>query len=191
MILTGPQIKNEIENENIIIHPFVEKHLGPNSYDVTLNSSLLVYDLGERGHLDMKADNNTRKIEIPPEGLVLEPNILYLGCTNETATSLKFVPLFEGRSSIGRLGINTHITAGFGDIGWGYFQDSENNWECQYPTWTLEIAVVHPIRIYPNIRIGQVYFLIPKGDIRYYTGKYSQQKAPQASQLFKDFQKAE
>ncbi len=91
--------------------------------------------------------------------------------------------MFGGRSSIGRLGINTHITAGFGDLGWGFNQDNK----CYYPTWTLEITVVHPIRIYPNTRIGQVYFIVPQGEIEFYTGKYSKQQKPQSSQLFKDF----
>jgi dCTP deaminase len=95
--------------------------------------------------------------------------------------------MFEGRSSIGRLGINTHITAGFGDVGWGYVPGPSGQLECRFPTWTLEIEVVHPIRIYPNVRIGQVYFMKPEGELRFYKGKYSLQKTPQASQLYRDF----
>jgi dCTP deaminase len=190
MILTGTEIHKELEKGGIVIDPFSPKHLGPNSYDVTLNSKLLVYDYhrdSEKPYLDMKEDNPTRELHITEEGLVLEPNVLYLGCTNETATSQCYVPMFEGRSSIGRLGINTHITAGFGDLGWGFTEKEDGNYQCHYPTWTLEIAVVHPVKIYPNTRIGQVYFLVPQGDISFYKGKYSKQKDPQASQLFKDF----
>lgn len=187
MVLTGPEIALQLEQGNIHIAPFAPAHLGPNSYDVTLNARLLTYDLGEGGALDMKRDNPTRALDIPDAGLVLEPGVLYIGCTNETATSKSFVPMFEGRSSIGRLGINTHITAGFGDVGWGYLPDGDGNLVCQFPTWTLEIEVVHPIRVYPNVRIGQVYFIRPEGRLQFYKGKYSAQRAPQASQLYKDF----
>jgi len=192
MVLTGPEIIRQIDAGAIHIAPFVPAHVGPNSYDVTLNEKLLVYDLvaGVDGiaALDMKRDNPTRTITIPAEGLVLEPGTLYIGCTNETATSKAFVPMFEGRSSIGRLGINTHITAGFGDVGWGYLPDESGSLVCQFPTWTLEIEVVHPIRVYPNVRIGQVYFIRPEGTLQFYKGKYSGQKSPQASQLYRDFE---
>ena len=172
----------------IDIAPFEPGHLGPNSYDVTLNPTLLVYDLPTGQALDMKKNNPTRTLSIHKEGLVLTPGTLYIGCSNETATSKKFVPMFEGRSSIGRLGINTHITAGFGDVGWGYMPDENGELQCQFPTWTLEIEVVLPIRVYPNVRIGQVYFIVPEGELSFYKGKYTRQKEPQASQLYKDFQ---
>jgi dCTP deaminase len=187
MVLTGKEILRQMDLGSIHIKPFIAAHLGPNSYDVSLNPKLLVYDLPDGAVLDMKKDNPTRNLIIPAEGLVLQPGMLYLGCSNETATSHRFVPMFEGRSSIGRLGINTHITAGFGDVGWGYMPDEQGNLICQYPTWTLEIEVVHPIRVYPNIRIGQVYFMMPEGEITLYKGKYSKQREPQASQLYKDF----
>jgi dCTP deaminase len=187
MVLTGREIVKQMELGTINIHPFNPANLGPNSYDVCLNPKLLVYDLPAGATLDMKRENPTRSLVIPEEGLVLEPGILYLGCSNETATSHRFVPMFEGRSSIGRLGINTHITAGFGDVGWGYVPDENGRLVCQFPTWTLEIEVVHPIRVYPNVRIGQVYFVTPDGEVTYYQGKYTRQKEPQASQLFKDF----
>lgn len=187
MVLTGLEIMRQMELETIHIRPFIPANLGPNSYDVSLNPKLLVYDLPPGQVLDMKKENPTRSMVIPEEGLVLEPGILYLGCSNETATSHRFVPMFEGRSSIGRLGINTHITAGFGDVGWGYLSDTQGGLTCQFPTWTLEIEVVHPIRVYPNVRIGQVYFMRPEGEITHYKGKYTQQREPQASQLYKDF----
>jgi dCTP deaminase len=187
MVLTGKEIVRQMEAGTIHIAPFIPANLGPNSYDVSLNRKLLVYDLAPGTPLDMKLENPTRSVLIPDAGLVLEPGTLYLGCSNETATSNRFVPMFEGRSSIGRLGINTHITAGFGDVGWGYLPDAEGNLVCQFPTWTLEIEVVHPIRIYPDVRIGQVYFMRPEGEITFYKGKYTQQREPQASRLFQDF----
>src|SRR5690606_38471661 len=170
MVLTGPEIRRQIEAGAIHIAPFNPAHVGPNSYDVTLNPKLLVYDLAPGAALDMKRDNPVRELSIPEDGLVLEPGTLYIGCTNETATSRAFVPMFEGRSSIGRLGINTHITAGFGDVGWGYLPGPSGELECQFPTWTLEIEVVHPIRVYPGVRIGQVYFIRPEGELQFYKG---------------------
>jgi dCTP deaminase len=188
MVLTGSEILKQMELGFIHIKPFQPAHLGPNSYDVTLNPKLLTYDLEPGSALDMKKNNPTHGLDLPPDGMVLMPGMLYIGCSNETATSRRFVPMFEGRSSIGRLGINTHITAGFGDVGWGYIPDEKGELECQYPTWTLEIEVVHPIRVYPNVRIGQVYFMTPEGELSFYKGKYSRQREPQASQLYKDFQ---
>ncbi|HKP94578.1 MAG TPA: dCTP deaminase [Fibrobacteria bacterium] len=187
MVLTGREIMKQMELGCIHIAPFTPANLGPNSYDVSLNPKLLVYELPAGAPLDMKKENPTRTLIIPEEGLVLQPGTLYLGCSNETATSNRFVPMFEGRSSIGRLGINTHITAGFGDVGWGYLPDASGKLVCQFPTWTLEIEVVHSIRVYPNVRIGQVYFMRPEGEITYYKGKYTQQREPQASRLFQDF----
>lgn len=181
MILTGKQIEFELDQGGIHINPFDPKHLGPNSYDLTLGSKLIVYSVKQL--LDMKKKAFTQELTIPEEGIVLKPGVLYLASTNETAVSRKYVPMFEGRSSMGRWGVMTHITAGFGDIGWGY---SENG-ECLYPTWTLEIAVIHPIRVYSGIRIGQVYFVKPYGPLTFYEGKYSRQKGPQASLGYKDF----
>lgn len=183
MILTGSEIKKQREEGNIFISPFDEKNLGPNSYDLTLSNFLKVY---ENHTLDMKLKNKVHEIKIKESGFRLEPGILYIGSTNESAISRSFVPMFEGRSSIGRLGVYTHITAGFGDIGWGY-EVKEDHEVIHAPTWTLEINVVQPITIYPNVKIGQVYFIEPKGDIKYYNGKYGKQVKPQESMLYKDF----
>ena len=179
MILNHQDIIDAYSEKEIAIKPFDINNVGPNSYDVTLNNTLKVYNSKE---LDIKEDNPSRDIIIPENGYLLVPGILYLGRTNETATSNRYVPMFEGRSSIGRLGISTHITAGFGDVGFGYVDG-----ECKYPTWTLEISVVQPVRIYPNIRIGQVYFLKTLSEPTFfYQGKYSLQKEAQPSMLFKD-----
>lgn len=198
MFLTKTDIIESVESGLIHISDFDPKRCGPNSYDVTLGNSLMVYD----DHvLDMKSPNKATEIVIPEEGLVLRPGVLYIGSTNESASSHRFIPMFEGRSSVGRLGIATHITAGFGDIGWGYqINDSGHDSEAMFdngverygykplhPTWTLEITVVQPVRVYPNVRIGQVYFVKPSGAVSHYTGKYSKQKLPQTSMMFMDF----
>ena len=142
MILSGKEIHKNVLAGNIIIEPFDKSKINPNSYNLTLGNELLVY---EHKELDMKIPNPTKRVEIPEEGLLLEPNKLYLGRTNEFTKTEKFVPMLEGRSSTGRLGLFIHVTAGFGDIGFAGY-------------WTLEIFCVQPIRIYPNTQICQIYY---------------------------------
>ena len=89
MILSGKEILKNIESKDIIIEPFDKSRVNPNSYNLTLSDELLVY---ENDLLDMKIPNETRLIKIPEEGLVLEPNKLYLGRTNEFTKTEKFVP---------------------------------------------------------------------------------------------------
>lgn len=119
--------------------------------------------------LDMRKNNPTLDVPIPEEGLVLMPGILYLGCTLERTQSNHFIPKVEGRSSVGRLGIKVHLTAGFGDIGFN-------------GRWTLEIEVTHPIRVYAGERICQVYFSTPHGPIAdLYHGRYQGDLEPRQS----------
>jgi dCTP deaminase len=173
MILSGKQIKKEL-NDTIHITPFSESQLNPNSYNLKLHNELLVYSNLE---LDMKHPNATEKIIIPEEGLLLETNKLYLGRTLEHTKTDTYVPMLEGRSSVGRLGLFIHVTAGFGDVGFdGY--------------WTLEIFCVQPIRIYPGVEICQIYYHDIKGEYDKYTsGKYQHNQEIQPSLLYKDFEK--
>lgn len=170
-MLTGQEILRQIKKGKIKIEPFNEKNLNPNSYNITLNNELLVYDCDV---LDVKKENPTKKIIIPEEGLVLEPGKLYLGRTNEYTETYDLVPCIDGRSSIGRLGLYIHVTAGFGDVGFK-------------GTWTLEIQCIQPIRIYPNIRIGQIYYQHAQGKKTNYNGKYMGQIDVQKSKMNEDF----
>ncbi|MDC7127008.1 MAG: dCTP deaminase [Spirochaetales bacterium] len=171
MILSGEKIKEYLGND-IIIKPFNNNQLNPNSYNLRLHNKMMVYDKNE---LDMKVKNNITEFVIPEEGLVLEPNKLYLGRTVEFTETKKHVPMLEGRSSVGRLGLFIHVTAGFGDVGFkGY--------------WTLEIFCVQPIRIYPNVEICQIYYHSIDGDYKPYTSsKYQNNEGIQPSLLYKDF----
>ena len=173
MILTGSQIKKEVIDGNLGISDFDEKRLGPNSYNVRLDNKLLIYT-GDV--LDMKKDNPYREIIIPEEGYVLQPGEAYLGKTIEVISAGNFVPMIEGRSSIGRLFINIHATAGFCDIGFnGYI--------------TLEISVTKPIRIYAGVEIGQMYYTTIYGEPTIkYKGKYQDNNCIQTSRLYKDFE---
>lgn len=173
MILSGKEINKKIGKE-IIIEPFDEKLLNPNSYNLRLHNELLVY---EESVLDMKKANETKQIIIPDEGLLLEPNRLYLGRTVEYTKTDKYIPMLEGRSSIGRLGLFIHVTAGFGDVGFSGY-------------WTLEIFCVQPIKIYPNVEICQIYYHTIEGEYdKYSSGKYQNNLGIQPSLLYKDFDK--
>ena len=123
----------------------------------------------------MKKNNEVEKIIIPSSGLMLEKNRLYLGRTIEYTETKNLVPMLEGRSSIGRLGLFVHVTAGFGDVGFKGF-------------WTLEIFCIQPIKIYPNVEICQVYYhTIEGGYENYSSDKYQNNRDIQSSLLFKDF----
>ena len=171
MILSGKEIKKRL-NGDIKITPFSDDQLNPNSYNLRLHNQLLVY---EDCVLDMKKPNVAKTLAIPDEGLILKPHTLYLGRTVEYTETDNLVPMLEGRSSIGRLGLFVHITAGFGDVGFKGF-------------WTLEIFCVQPIKIYPNIEICQIFYHTIEGEFfKYVSNKYQNNKGIQASMLYKDF----
>jgi len=172
MILSGKSIKEKLGNE-IKISPFNEDALNPNSYNLTLHNELMVY---EEVNLDMRKPNRTKTITIPDQGLVLRPGTLYLGRTLEYTETDKYVPMLEGRSSVGRLGLSVHVCAGFGDVGFkGY--------------WTLEFHCVQPLRIYPGVQICQIYYHTIDGEYEpYSSGKYQNNKGIQPSLMYKDFE---
>lgn len=173
MILSGLEIEKNL-GKNIIIEPFSRSQLNSNSYNVRLHNKLLVY---KEKTLEMKKPNETKEIIISDKGFKLEPNELYLGRTLEYTTTKNFVPMIEGRSSIGRLGIFIHITAGFGDVGFSGY-------------WTLEIFCIKPIIIYPNVEIAQLYYHTIDGEYEEYSsGKYQNNTDVQPSMLYKDFLK--
>lgn len=177
MVLTDVDILQAIKGGNIVITPFNREQLGSNSYDVTLGKDLLVYT---DEILDSKKDNEVHRFTIPEEGFVLMPGVLYLGVTNEYTKSLIHIPDIDGKSSVGRLGIGVHITAGVGDVGFmGH--------------WTLEITVIKPVRVYAGMPIGQIRFYMTLGVCAnpYYmkkNAKYSKQaNLPMPSQMWKNF----
>jgi dCTP deaminase len=173
MILSGLEICSKIGKE-IIIDPFDRAKVNPNSYNLSLHEELITYtDIP----LDMKKENPFTEITIPEQGLVLAPNRLYLGRTVEYTETNGYVPMLEGRSSVGRLGIFVHVTAGFGDVGFkGY--------------WTLEIFCIQPVRIYPGVEVCQIYYHTIEGPFETYSSlKYQNNQGIQPSLMFKDFKK--
>lgn len=149
MILTDKEILEEIGRGNILIEPFDQKNLGSNSYDVHLGRYLATY---KDEVLDAKKHNKIDHFEIPEEGFVLQPGKLYLGVTKEYTETHAQVPFLEGKSSTGRLGIDIHATAGKGDVGF-----------CN--TWTLEISVSQPVRIYYGMPVGQLIYFKIEGEV--------------------------
>jgi dCTP deaminase len=170
MILTGPQIIASTENKRIVISPFEPDQVNPNSYNVRLGSTLLTYDTDV---IDAYKPNPTRTMTIRSDGFVLQPGELYLGHTIEEVGSDFYVPLLFGRSSVGRLGLFVEITAPIGDIGY-------------HGQWTLMLAPVRPLRVYPGMKIGQIMFFESFGDIELYSGKYQRGSGPQESRYWRD-----
>lgn len=173
------------------IEPFDPDRAGPNSYDVTLGPVLLVYRrtcqivthpdgskyLDE--FLDPEKPNETEEIKIPVDGYILRPGELYLGSTIERTKTGGLVPWLDGRSSIGRLGLTIHVTAGRGDDGFGVGVPGG----C---SWTLEMTATKAVKIKAGMRIGQLSFFKLSGKRAPYSGRYAvQQDKPVACRLWR------
>lgn len=177
MILSDQEILKNMDEGNIVIEPFNRDCLGSNSYDVHLSEYMAVYTSGK---LDARQPNNIQRFTLRQKGYTLYPNMLYLGSTVEFTETLKHVPFLEGKSSIGRLGIDIHATAGKGDVGF------RNH-------WTLEISVKMPVTVYPNMPIGQIIYFSVQGDVinpynKKKSAKYNERSPlPMASKMHKNF----
>lgn len=189
MILTGKKIIKEVEKGEIAISPFLKENVQPNSVNVRIFPGLYCLSHND-APLDPKKGDSATYTKVPCSkeerefSWLLLPGKLYLGSTVESTVSEKYVPMLSGVSSLARLGVSIHQTAGFGDIGWGfpdYRRDAKPDLtkNCTYPTWTLEITVLYPTIIRPYQRIGQVYFIKPKGELTNYEGRYHYQREPQ------------
>lgn len=196
-LLTGPQIVEEMNKGNIVINPF-PKTINPNSVNLTLSNELLVYEKNYPIHLyqedqyekkgvahwpifdltplSMKKQEETVKLIIPVEGLVLWPGVLYLGSTEEYTETRGFAPCIEGRSSFARLGLVAHQSAGFGD---NFFKGK----------WTLELTVIHPLRIFSGVEIVQIAYSTLNGEFTAYEGKYQGQHNTTPSRFWQEFVK--
>lgn len=171
----------------IVITPWDDESLGTNSYDVHLSQHLKVYHMfdpeGYRiNYIDCRRPTPCRSITIPPEGFVMHPGELYLGSTVEYTESNAHVPHINGKSSVGRLGLHVHATAGTGDVGFrGH--------------WTLEMYVVgHALKVYADMPIAQLLWdftwqppLVPYSEKpgRKYGGDHNPE--PVASQMHRNF----
>lgn len=171
MILSGIKIEEEVKNNKITIMPFDKENINPNSYNYTLGDYVKVY---KNNVLDAKEKQEIEIIEIPNEGLVLQPNKVYLGFTKEVLGSDYYVPIITGRSSTGRLGLFVQITSDLVDIGF------KGN-------LTLQLHATQPVKIYKGMRIGQITFWKVFGNVDLYKGKYQGASEPRESEVWRDF----
>lgn len=203
-ILSGRTILKSVEEGDIRISPFDPKHvnfrdrLNPASYDLTLGKRLAVYanvvypdfsgdipgqmvypKTGMNCYLDAAKKNEIVEYEMDDRGFMLRPGIGYLMHTVEKIHTDKFVPIIDGKSSIGRLFAFVHVTAGYGDPGF----------DGQY---TLEVAVLHQLRVYPGMRFCQMRFHTIVGEVDSYQKKGNYKGAlaegPIPSQSYKMFE---
>lgn len=172
-MLTGKEIECLVGTGQIVITDFDPKRVNPNSYNLRIGDEIGYYPMNEyheyaaadKGkeypvyYLDSRKENTLEILKIPDDGVILTPGLLYLASTMEQVTANGVIPCISGRSSIARLGLEIHRTAGFGDIG----ADMK---------WTLEITVVQPVKIYPRQELCQIYFEYPDGEFENYKGKY-------------------
>jgi dCTP deaminase len=173
VILTGLEIAGRVADGTIVIDPYDPARLNPNSYNLRLHEDLYIYEGCDKTDLDMARPRALERIRIPRYGFTLMPGVLYLGRTVERTKTTDLVPMLEGRSSVGRLGLSVHVTAGFGDIGF----DGH---------WTLEMTVVHPLRIYAGVEVCQVIFHEATGAVTPYAGKYQGAAGVQGSGLWRE-----
>lgn len=171
MILTGNKINEEIKNKNIIIETFNQKNLSTNSYDLALSNKLIRYT---DDFIDPKKKSNFEIITIPEEGFLLKKNSFYLGSSVEILGSTKYVPLIHAKSGIARLGLFVHVTADLIDIG-------------SIGNITFQLYATMPIKVFPNMKIGQVTFWNVDGEISLYNGKYQNSNGAQPSKTYLDF----
>ena len=162
MILTGTAIDEELKHGEITISPFEASRLNPNSYNYRLGRTLKVFS-----HFD-GTKSYFRDLQIPNEGYILEPHQTYLGHTLETIGSSKYAMSLIGRSSLGRLGLFLQLSANLG-----------HTTSCHQ--WTLEMVATRPIKIYPEMIIGQVSFWTNQGDISEKEATYANYNLPQES----------
>jgi len=195
-ILSDSAIRHAVECGDIEIDPFDPARLNPCSYDLTLGDEVAVYNewtkvdvsslvparswdsVSPRDiEIDIKKKPKAVHFQIPKDGLRLNPGVGYLMHTVERIHTKKYVPVIDGKSSLGRLFMFCHVTAGFGDAGF------DGN-------YTLEVVVVHPLRVYAGMRIAQMRFHTIVGEVeKPYAGNYTGEAAtgPVASRAYKQF----
>jgi dCTP deaminase len=186
MILSDRDIRRAIEDGSISVSNFDEKNLQPASYDLHLDKYFLVFDTQKNAVIDSKkpVDEMMRSVEInEDEPFVLHPGQFALGLIlEETGVDESFVGRLEGKSSVGRLGVLIHVTAGFLDPG--------NKLKL---TLELHNTAELPILLYYKMPIAQIAFekISSKAEKPYgsdkLTSKYSGDVKPRASQMYKNF----
>lgn len=186
MILSDRSIREELAAGRIVVEPLADDAIQPSSVDVRADDSFRVFANHRHPYIDVRAEQPdlTELVKVADdEPFMLHPGEFVLGSTYERVVLPDdLVARLEGKSSLGRLGLLVHATAGFVDAGW-------DGW------LTLELSNVAtlPIAIYPRMKIGQLaFFRLDRPAERPYgsealRSKYKGQRGPTASRYFKNF----
>ncbi len=152
MLLSRDDILKEMERGNIAIEPFDPSLLGPESLDIRLGNEMLVARKMNGVINAQKPEDFFESVKISDEGFILKPGVFVLGATLERIKlSGAIAAQIEGRSSLGRLGVMVHVTAGIVHAGFGSSKPAR---------LTLEIYSVNPnpVRLFPGMKIAQLSF---------------------------------
>jgi dCTP deaminase len=174
MILSDSAILAAVKCGDIEIEPFDPARLNPVSYDLALGNEVLMYT---QDFLSLREEPMVFRSKFDERGCDLRPGVGYLMHTVERIHTKKYVPVLDGKSSIGRLFMKIHETAGYGDPGFN-------------GQYTLEVTVVHPLRVYPGMRIAQMRFHTILGEVqKLYAGNYTGEaaKGPVPSRAWRQF----
>ncbi|WP_268220463.1 dCTP deaminase [Streptomyces sp. EMB24] len=172
MILTGPAIAAAVQADEITIDPYEPSRLSPNAYDWRLGDTIRVCD----GDLDAATPTAFSEQPIPDTGLVLRPDLLYLGITLERTGSETYAQLLNGDRATGSLGIWVHVSAPLGHQGHAI-------------RWTLEIRATRPVRVYPGMTFGKLVFLTAFGapaSYQHQPAKYASTEGIDVSRLHEE-----
>lgn len=181
-VLTGPEIEKQIEHGWIHINPYDPQQINPASYDLRLGDRVCVYSPNgdptcQYQFLDSKKENKPHYLRIPETGFVVRPGRIYLMHTEEKVRADHLVGVVDGKSSIGRLGLVVHSTAGYIDPGFS-------------GQITLEVACLgEPVKLYTGMRIAQLRFMQLAGEPKLYSGNYvgNTAEGPVPSRSWKQF----
>ncbi len=186
MILSDVSIREQLAAGHIQIEPLADKAIQPSSVDLRIDRHFLVFRNHTEGLIDVKKnlDTLTEPVDIDPEGVfILHPGEFVLGATLERVrVPDDLVARLEGKSSLGRLGLLIHSTAGFVDAGWN-----------GHLTLELSNVATLPITLYPGMKIGQISFIAmttpaenPYGTAET-KSKYQNQAGPIASRYWQNW----
>ncbi|HEY0167330.1 MAG TPA: hypothetical protein VGB75_09825 [Jatrophihabitans sp.] len=169
MLLTGAEIARQHRSGAIAIEPFEASQVEQNSYGFRLGRQLV--NCGSTMFDARRPLDRLEPIDIPADGILLQPNRLYLGETLEVIGSYRYACELYGTLSIAALGVWIQVSAPLGHTG-------------AIIRWTLEIRVSQPVRLRPAMMIGKVAFWSVNGDVVQYDGRYANSVAVTQSRLF-------
>ena len=190
MLLSDRDILSEIDAKRVALDPFDEAMVQPSSVDVRLDRFFRVFENHKYPHIDPAEDQPDLTRQVEPQGeepFILHPGEFVLGSTLEVVSLQADVAArLEGKSSLGRLGLLTHATAGFVDPGFS-----------GHVTLELSNVATLPIKLWPGMKVGQLCFFRLSSAVERpygsdaYGSHYQGQRGPTASRSFRNFRTTE